>query len=179
MATKKAQTFEDDIQEMNEEVDQESAGALANLDFDLEDEYKPSPVIPGGNYYGSVVGVSHMASKYAIAFKVCFNDNGVLMSDGATPVDGSHETYMVWLPKPGDDKEYESNGKFTKRQGKINRMADFAKELQINMRTPQIIAEQIIDGTWIGIPVLCTVDIEEYQGRVRNRIVRMKRVADE
>jgi hypothetical protein len=156
-----------------EHPDDSEAGI--NVDFNLDDEYKPTPLIPGGNYRGNVTAVAHEASKSAIAFKVTFNENGGVMSDGETKIDGATEYYRVWLPKPGDDLELESNGKVTKRQGKINRMKLFAKDLKIDMNTPAIIAQSIVEQKWIGIPVICALDIEEYQGVARNKISRMSR----
>jgi hypothetical protein len=146
-----------------------------NVDFNLSDEYKPMPLIPGGNYRANVVGVAHEASKYALAFKVCFDQNGGVMSDGKTEIDGAHEYFRLWLPKPGDEHEMQANGKVTKRQGKINQMSSFQNNMKIDMNTPTAIAAAIADGIWIGIPVIVSVDIEEYQGVTRNRLTKMVR----
>lgn len=154
----------------------DDAAALgANSDFNLNDEYKPTPLAPGGNYKANIVAVAHEASKYALAFKVCFVENDVLMSDGETQLDGTHEYYRCWLPKPGDENEMQANGKVTKRQGKINSMKRMADDLKIDMNTPQSIARAIIEQQWIGIPVIVSVDVEEYQGIIRNRITKIVR----
>ena len=156
-----------------EHPDDSSTGI--NLDFNLNDEYKPTPLAPGGNYKGNIIAVSHEASKHAIAFKICFAENNVLLSDGETQLDGTHEYYRAWLPKPGDENELQANGKVTKRQGKINSMKRLADDLKIDMNTPQSIARAIIEQQWIGIPVIASVDLEEYQGVTRNRITKVVR----
>jgi len=154
----------------------ESAAAITNSDFNLNDEYKPVPLIPGGTYKANIIAVSHEASKYALAFKLCFVENDVMMSDGETPVDGSHEYYRAWLPKPGDESEMQANGRVTKRQGKINSLKRLADDLKISMNTPQAIAQAIIEQHWIGIPVLASVDIEESaQFGIRNRVSKIVR----
>ena len=61
----------------------DTTGAI-NVDFNLNDEYKPTPLMPGGNYKANIVAVAHEASKYALAFKVCLVENGGVMSDGET-----------------------------------------------------------------------------------------------
>ena len=146
-----------------------------NVDFDLDSEYKPAPLIPGGNYRGNVIEVTHEASKYALAFKVCLAENGGFMSDGKTEIDGVHEVFRLWLPKPGDENEMQKNGRVTKRQGKINQMADFQNGMKINMKTAAAMAQAIAEQLWCGIPVIVTVDVETYQGNTRNRITKMVR----
>ena len=146
-----------------------------NMDFNLDEEDKPPPIMAGGNYKANIIGVAHEASKYALSFKICFAENGdhLVMSDGETKIDGSHEMFRVWLPKPGDENEMQSNGKVTKRQGKINSMKRVAEDLKIDMNTPQKIAQAIIEQSWIGIPVIASVDIDEYQGEVRNKVSKI------
>jgi len=144
-----------------------------DTDFNLNDEYKDSPLIPGGNYRANIVAVAHEASKYAIAFKVVMVENGGLMSDGNTPIDGAVDYFRVWLPKIGDENELTSSGRMSKRQSKVNMMKRFADKLEINMNTKEDIARAIVEGEWVGIPVIVAVDIEEYLGVVRNRIQSM------
>ena len=155
--------------------DDAAPGAGMNMDFNLNDEYKPTPLAPGGNYKANIVAVSHEASKHCIAFKICFVENNMLMSDGETQLDGTHEYFRAWLPKPGDENEMQSNGKVTKRQGKINSMKRLADDLKIDMNTPQSIARAIIEQQWIGIPVIASLDLEEYQGVTRNRVTKIVR----
>jgi len=144
-------------------------------DFSLQDEYKPDPLTPQGNYRGNVVGVTVEAERHCITWKVCLDGNGGVQSDGNTPIDGSHQFFRNWLPKPGDDNEMEANGRVTKRQGKINRLSTFAGAMGIaeDMDTPVKIMESIEEQKWIGIEVICSVTINEYQGNVNNQVNKM------
>lgn len=160
--------------------DEEQTG-MANLDtnFDLEEEYKPEPLVPGGNYRGNVVAVTFEAAQNAIAWKVTLADNGGVMSDGETPIDGWSGYCRNWMPKVGDDKTMTKDGRQTKRQSKINMTKRFAEGMKINMNTPKNIAESIANQDWVGIPVLVTITIGEYLGRTRNEINTMVAVSEE
>lgn len=156
----------------------EEGSFTPDTDFDLEDEYKPEPLVAGGNYRGNVIGVALELEQNAIAWKVCLADNGGIMSDGETPVDGSHHYYRNWLPKPGDESEPTSDGRSNKRQSKINMMKRFADGMKVNMNKPKIIAESILNQDWIGIPVIATLSINEYMGVTRNQIDKMVAVSE-
>jgi hypothetical protein len=93
-----------------------------------------------------------------------------MASDGKTPIDGMELWYRNWLPKAGDENEFSKNGKTTKRQSKINMLKKFAEKMKINMGTPQIIANAISEGEWIGNEVVIDVTVSEYKGEVRNEI---------
>jgi len=173
MATKGGTTESPDT--TGEDFGEDMGMGMAGLDtdFDLEDEYKPEPLVPGGNYRGNVVGVAYEPEAHAIAWKVCLADNGGVMSDGETPVDGSHHYTRNFLPQPGDENERTKDGRQTKRQAKVNMMKRFADEMKINMNTRQIIAESIVNQDWVGLPVIVSIGLNEYQGRTRNQINRM------
>ena len=153
--------------------DEEATGFLPDTDFDLEDEFKPEPLVPNGNYRGNVIAVGFEPAQNAIAWKVTLADNGGVMSDGETPIDGWSGYSRNWLPKVGDENVMTKDGRQTKRQSKINMQKRFAEEMKINMNTPQIIAESIANQDWVGIPVIVTIGMSEYQGRTRNDINRM------
>lgn len=153
--------------------DQGEGGFVPDTNFDLEDEYKPEPLAAGGNYRGNVIGVVFDSEQSAIVWKVALADNGGIMSDGESPIDGSHHYYRNWLPKPGDESEPTKGGRGTKRQSKINMMKRFADDMKISMNTPAIIAEAITNQDWIGLPVIVTISINEYMGITRNQIDKM------
>jgi hypothetical protein len=44
------------------------------------------------------------------------------------------------------------------------------------MNTPEAIQNAIDDGEWIGLDVLASVTISEYQGTTRNEVSRLSRV---
>lgn len=153
--------------------EEEEEGFTPDTDFNLEDEYKPEPLVAGGNYRGNVIAVTFEAEQNAIAWKVALADNGGVMSDGETPIDGSHHYYRNWLPKPGDETERSKDGRSTKRQTKINMTKRFADDMKINMNTPSAIAGSITNQDWIGIPVIATITLNEYMGVTRNQINKM------
>ena len=151
----------------------EDPQAILNEDFSLEDEYKPEPLVPQGNYTGNVVAVTVEPARNAVAWKVCLEGNGGNQSDGETPIDGKHLWFRNWLPKSGDDKEMTSTGTMTKRQSKINMLKRFAEGMKVSMDSPQVIIDGIESGDWIGMPVIAAVAIDEYQGITRNQISKM------
>jgi hypothetical protein len=153
-------------------------GTHIESDFSLDDEFKPDPLAPTGNYFGHTVAVAFEQGNQAVAWKVTLNDNGGVMSDGETPIDGQSFYYRNWLPRPGDENLMTVSGRSTKRQAKINMMKQFATEMQVNMDTPAAIMEGIESGEWVDIPVLVGLGIDEYQGRSRNQISRMVRRAE-
>ena len=181
MARKKnSETISEKEQENKEEIpfdssepQGEEASFAPETDFDLEDEYKPEPLVSSGNYRGNVIGVVLNTEKHAIVWKVALAENGGVMSDGETPIDGSHHYYRNWLPRPGDEDEPTKSGRGTKRQSKINMLKRFSEEMSINMNTPELIAESITQQDWIGISVMITVSINEYMGITRNQIDKM------
>jgi hypothetical protein len=154
--------------------DEEQMG-LAGLDtdFDLEDEYKTEPLVPGGNYRGNVIAVAYEPADHAVAFKVTLDGNGGVMSDGETAIDGWSGYRRVWLPKRGDENVMTKDGRQTKRQSKINMSKRFAENMKINMNTPKIIATAIANQDWVGIPVIVAIVLSEYQGVTRNQINNM------
>ena len=149
---------------------------ILNQDFNLEDEYKPAPLVPQGNYQGNVTNITVDARGHAILWQIALDGNGGYQSDGETPIDGQVMFYRAWLPKSGDDSEMIKSGGMTKRQWKINALADFSKAMGINMSTPAVIKEAIENSDWIGIRVTMAVTFDEYQGVVRNQVNKMKKV---
>lgn len=141
--------------------------------FNLENDYHEEPLVPQGNYYASVTGVSLDTEKAAIVWKIVLQGNGAVMSDGETEVEGATLFFRNWLPRPGDETEMTTTGRTTKFQSKVNQLAKFAKGMSINMNTPQAIQDAIDNGEWIGLDVLASVTISEYQGTTRNDVSRM------
>ena len=141
--------------------------------FNLENDFHEEPLVPQGNYYASVTGVSIDTEKSAIVWKLVLQGNGAVMSDGETEVEGATLFFRNWLPRPGDETEMTTTGRTTKFQSKVNQLAKFAKGMNINMNTPQAIQDAIDNGEWIGLDVLASVTISEYQGTTRNDVSRM------
>jgi hypothetical protein len=142
-------------------------------EFNVDEEYKPTPLISLGAYHGAIVDVKFDNETKVISFHVTLNENGGVMSDGETPIDGSTHVARVMIPRPGDENEYTKSGKETKRQWKINNMKRFAENLKINMSTPTIIAKSIINKEWVGLAVDAKIKIGEWEGNYRNEIERL------
>jgi hypothetical protein len=143
-------------------------------DWNVEDEYKAPPLIPSGWYDANVTEVKLDVEKQAIAFTYTFDGNGGVMTDGETPIDGAQLTGRIWLPKPGDDKEYTKNGRSTKRQAKINMMQNFGKKTGMSLNIPMEVITAIQNSDWIGNTVKVKVGASEYQGSVFNQVDDVK-----
>ena len=152
----------------------EEGEGLSDMDFNVEDEYKPDPLIVKGTYNGAVTKVVYEGSKACITWTVCLHDNGGVMNDGQTPVDGAHVFFRNWLPRPGDEEIMTKSGKNTKRQSKINMLKKFADDLRLDMSTPTKIATALAEQQWVGLEVAVDVDIDEYNGTFRNNVNNMR-----
>ena len=148
----------------------ELIAAQFETDFDVEEEFAPVPVIPQGNYRGSVTGVIFDGDKQSINFDVTLDGNDVLMSDGETEVDGSKVTFRVWLPKQGDENEMTSGGRQTKKQWKINNLKKVSESMGIDMNTPKAIADGINNGDWIGLDVIANIRISTWNDELKNDV---------
>lgn len=164
-------------EEMNEElVDGGAAGeALGSVNFDVNEEFKAPPLIPKGTYHGVAVATKFSPAQFCIVWEFNLHDNGGVQNDGVTPIDGSHVFSRNWLPKPGDEDIPTKKGNMSKRQSKINMLKDFQDALMVDMSTPNAIAQALTEGTWIGTEADLEVDIEEWQGRFRNVVNRVKK----
>ena len=148
---------------------------IESLDFDVKSEYKSDPLIPKSTYHGVVNSTKFDPSGPCIVWDICLHDNGGCMNDNETPVDGAHVFYRNWLPKPGDENIPTKSGKSNKRQSKINMLQQFQDGVGIDMSTPSIIAQGLSDQSWIGLEVDIEVDVDEYQGKFRNVVNRMRK----
>jgi|LSQX01.3.fsa_nt_gb hypothetical protein len=163
---------------MSEAVDGEDAAeALASVNFNVEDEYKEPSLIPKSVYHAAVVAVKFQPAKFSLLWEFVLQNNGGVMSDGSTPIDGARVYYNNWLPKPGDENVPIKSGTMSKRQFKINALKEFQDNMGIDMSTPQIIAQALAEAQWIGIEVDVDVDISEYQGRFRNEVNRIRPIS--
>lgn len=142
-------------------------------DFNLEDEFKPTPLIPGGKYYGNVVKVKELKEDSTIMWEIVLADNGGVCTDGETPVDGRRLFMRNWLPKVGDEGEMTKDGAMNKRQAKINMLSKFAGDMKVNMNSMQIIRRALEGQEWLGLAVIVDVTVREFEGRFSNDIKRM------
>jgi len=142
------------------------------MDFNIEEEYVIPPLIPGGVYHACVTEVKYDSENNIITWTFTLSDNGGVMNDGSTEIDGSTLSAKNFLPNLGDDVTMTKSGKQTKRQAKINMLANFAKGLKINMNNMSIIRESIENSEWLGIDVNLKVGIREYEGRFFNEVIK-------
>lgn len=168
---------ENSIDEQLGEEGVDASDALGKLDFNVEDEYKPEPLIPKGTYHGVATKITFSPAQFCIVWDFCLHDNGGSMNDGSTPIDGAHVYFRNWLPKPGDENELTKSGKNNKRQSKINMLKDFENSLGIDMSTPTKIAVALSEQSWIGVEADLDVDADEYQGRFRNVVNKIRKSA--
>lgn len=145
-------------------------GSLGDLNFDVNDEFKPDPLISKGTFHGVATDIKFVPAQFCIVWDFCLHDNGGVMSDGETPIDGAHVYYRNWLPKPGDEDILTKSGKSSKRQSKINMLQDFQTALGVDMSTPTKIAEALGEQIWIGAEADLDVVVDEWQGRFRNSV---------
>jgi len=176
MAKKKEEDIMD-FPPVNEGEDEPLASdpedALAGLDFDVKDEYKPDPLLLNGSYRANVTKVVFDPKQSAIVWTGVIVDSDRLMSDGESSADGVTIQWRNWLPKPGDELEPTKDGKKTKRQSKINMLEDYQRKLGIDMSTPQIIAQSLLEQTWLGLQVIVDIVISEWEGRTRNEVKKI------
>ena len=154
---------------------EDTSDALGDLDFNVDDEYKPDPLIPRGTYHGVATKIAFVPAQHNITWSFCLHDNGGAMNDGKTPIDGAYVFYRNWLPKPGDENELTKSGRNNKRQSKINMLKDFQTALEVDMSTPAKIATALAEQHWIGVEADLDVDIDEYEGRFKNVVNRVKK----
>jgi hypothetical protein len=142
-------------------------------DFNAEEEYKATPLVPSGSYNAAVTNVTFEPEQKAIVWQFTLKDNGGVCSDGDTPVDGAVMDYKNWLPVPGDENTMTKNGRNTKRQSKINMIAEFSKAMGIDMNSPHAIMSAMESREWIGLETRILVGVREYEGKFYNEIKRV------
>lgn len=150
--------------------DTSDTSALNSLDFNIQDEYVPDPILPNGTYHGAVTKVTFNPAKSTINWSICLHDNGGFLSDNTTSIDGSYTYYTNLLPVSGDENSMIKSGKQTKRQWKINALAEFCEKLGIDMSTPKKILEALEEQIWVGMEVTVDTEIQEYNGSVSSRV---------
>ena len=173
MAQKRNET-EEYVAEVEETFlgDDSLPGGAFDADFDLESEYKAPPLVPQGIYSANVIDTVFNAEDQTIVWTYTLVDNGGVMSDGDTSVDGVQMSSKNWLPKAGDENELTKNGKQAKRQAKINMLSEFFKDMKCPEKTAAEINKALTNKDWVGKRVKLTVGIRTYEGRLFNEVKR-------
>jgi hypothetical protein len=159
-------------QETEQDYGMDTGYSIAE-DFNIDEEFKPSPMVPSGVYHAAVTSVSFNPGDQTIDWMFTLNNNGGVMSDGETPIDGACFKYRNWLPRKGDENEMTSDGRQTKRSAKISMLKGFSDALNIDMSTPVVILESIANQEWVGMDVGVKIRIREFEGRVFNDVERV------
>jgi hypothetical protein len=144
--------------------------AKFDADFDLESEYKAPPLIPQGVYSANVIDTKFDAEAQTIIWTFTLVDNGGVLSDGETSVDGVQLTATNWLPKVGDENELTKTGKMTKRQAKVNMLFYFLKDMGCPEKTSAEINRALNNKDWVGKRAKLTVGVRTYEGRLFNEV---------
>ena len=157
-------------EELEREGMQEEGSLTGMTDFNLEEEYKADPLIPGGKYSAHCTKAEFNSKEKTIIFEWTLAENGGVCSDGETPVDGRKLWSRVWLPRPGDDVEMTKDGRSSKRQAKINMMAQFSQRLGIDMSTLAKLTEALENQEWVGLEAVLDISTREWEGKISNEV---------
>lgn len=150
-------------------------GAHMFSDFDVEQEYKSPPLVPQGQYHAVITDFKMDWDMMALVINFCLHDNGGVMNDGETPLDGSYQYGRVFFPKPGDENEPTKDGKMNKRQAKINMIERFSRDTGLVIKNNKQLAEALDNKEWIGYEIDVVVGIREWEGRLSNEIKQYKK----
>ena len=161
------------------DVDESGLGDFSvESDFNLEEEYKPTPLLQPGMYKGAVTDVRWDNAAQCLVWTVTLAGNEVLANDGETPADGMVFKSYNYFPKAGDENIFTKSGKMTKRQAKINMLGDFQEDMSISINTKTALIDGISNGEWIGLAVKVAITLNEYKGKISNRVDRMSKDND-
>lgn len=150
------------------------------LDFDLNQDYLPTPLVPGGTYKGAITKMSFSEESQMLSITATLNGNGGFCSDETTEIDGTTVTQRVWYPKGEDKETMTGSGRQTKWQWKVNQIKKVADKLKINLDTRQAMYSLVDSQELIGLDVNIKLSIEppdDYNDEAYNDVKSME-VAD-
>lgn len=153
----------------------DSAGGVSQsnaaiADFNLDSDVKIAPVAVDGKYFGAISGAKVDTKSAQILVEITLSDNGGVLSDGETDVDGYRFTHRIFLPKPEDKNLMTASGRETKWQWKVNNMAKFFAAIDQKLPTLAAINQACTDGDLVGIDVTVDLTTEEYNGELKNNL---------
>lgn len=135
----------------------------------IEMKSSPALLVPPGTYQAVIASSTEDPERYCITLHLVLQNNmGLTMQDGS-PVDGIDLAYNIWLPRPGDESQ-PSKGRGTKADQKLAMANRTFKAIGFD---PAIHADLSVCN---GTPVLVDVQHEEYDGELRERVVRIKAI---
>jgi len=145
---------------------------LEAIDFNLEEDVTPLPLILKGDYPGSITEAKLNNKLGAIVITVTFNGTNSLMNDGETPVEGASASKRIWLPKPGDEAKATKGGQNLK-MWKMRQLMRDLRTIGRSENTPAEILEMLVNQELIGLDVIATVGINTYKGETSNEVEKM------
>ena len=152
----------------NASADESAASNVA--DFNLNNDVKVAPVAVDGNYFGAISGGKVDLKSAQVQIEITLNENGGVLSDGETPVDGYRFTHRLFLPKPEDKNLMTASGRESKWQWKVNNMAKFFANIGVSLPTLSAIDQACKDGDLVGTDVKVELTTEEYNGELKNNM---------
>lgn len=151
------------------ENNETTANILDTIDFNLDEDVTPIPLMAKGNYPGSIVEAKINNDLGALVIKVTFNGTDALMNDGETEVEGTSCNKRIWLPKPGDENKTTKDGQNLK-MWKMRQLQKCLRALGQEANTPQDIAEMLQNEELVGLDVIASVGLNTYKGETTNEI---------
>jgi hypothetical protein len=144
------------------------------VDFDLKDASKPG-LLPKATYIGDITNMKVDMDSMCILTSVVLRDNGDdILDDQDNPVDGQMVFVRTWLPKKGDENERTKDGSMSKKQSKINQMAQFFNNLKIrNVNTFAEIKQGCENGDFLLENVRVKINHNTYEGETRNDVKKL------
>jgi hypothetical protein len=128
------------------------------------------PLIPQGVYFANVVDIVWDEEEHTIEWVFSLTDNGGVMNDGTTAVDGAIISAKNWLPKEGDENVLTKSGIMTERQAKVKTFFDFLQDMKCPESTEKQITKALTTKTWVGKRAKLTIGFRTYEGRIFNGV---------
>lgn len=162
-----------EVEEVETELEEKEVSV--DTDFNLETDYKETPILYTGEYTGAIT--DEKMAKGLIQFELTVGDNqeNEVCTDGQTQSAGCKAYYKIWLPVAGDREKLVKSGKQTKFQWKINNMAEAFKALEFPQRSFAEISEAVNNKDHVGVDVKFGISHQEYKGKIQENVDWIKR----
>lgn len=142
--------------------------------FDTENDAKSDPLVPQGSFIGRVTKAAFASNGESLVLSVALNENGKMCTDGETPVDGITMNFFIRLPIASHKGIKTASGKQDKWQWEVNSLAKAAKDLMVDLATPEKIKGIVETAVLVGMDVTLAVEVDEYMGNIRNQVRSVK-----
>ncbi len=137
-------------------------------DFNVDEEYKATPLIPNITTQGTIQDIILWNNVLTIFF-VIEDESAATMNDGETPINGATVKKKIFLPKEEDKSEMTKNGRQSKYQFKINQLKRFCDQSNLDLRSPTAIMEAV-NGSLTGETLQIQIVTSQYRGEFFNEV---------